>query len=117
MNKIYRVVWNVATGAWSAVAETAKARTKRAGRVAGVVAAVVAVSVATMGTAAASSPCKTAEGKDGTVDANGVCTMAALPPQGAGPSAGLTANVDDKYIKIETLGAAAKAGGDGIAIG
>ncbi|TKC91233.1 hypothetical protein FAZ69_05650 [Trinickia terrae] len=31
MNKVYRVVWNVAAASWSAVAETAKGHTKGGG--------------------------------------------------------------------------------------
>jgi autotransporter adhesin len=116
MNKIYRVVWNVATASWSAVAETAKGRTKGARRVVSLSAVAAAVLAVSMGTAAATEACKTTDGRDGTLDEQGVCQVA--KKQGVGASSGVSAALDDTYFKVNSTGAAASATGtDAVAIG
>ncbi|MGV2292067.1 YadA-like family protein [Trinickia sp. YCB016] len=117
MNRVYRVVWNVATASWSAVAETAKGRTKGTRRVATVSAVAAAVLAVSMGTAFAADACKTSDGRNGTLDEQGICQVAQQQPKiGASPS--VSATLDDTYFKVNSTGAAASAtGSNAVAIG
>ncbi|WP_175914633.1 ESPR-type extended signal peptide-containing protein [Burkholderia metallica] len=118
MNKTYRNVWNTATGTWTAVAETARSRSKGSARVARQAVAVLALGSASIGGAFAADVCTTEDGKAGSVDAAGVCKVTA--PRTIGTDAiGTTATLTDNYIKVNSTSAnlAAATGANAVAIG
>ncbi|MDR6499027.1 hypothetical protein J2785_002172, partial [Burkholderia ambifaria] len=121
MNKSYRNVWNASTGTWTAVAETAKGRTKGASRVRAVAAAVALMGV--MAGANASEACKTEDGQKGSLNASGLCTVASIgsvSTMGVSSIGTMATMLDDTYIKVlSNNGAVASsaAGTGSIAIG
>ncbi|MCO1370229.1 YadA-like family protein [Burkholderia multivorans] len=115
MNKTYRNIFNATAGTWTAAAETAKSRSKGAGRVA-IMAAVIALMGATAGAHAADA-CKSADVQDGVPDTAGVCSVASIGTMGVS-SIGTTATLTDDYIKVNGTGTAAVASGSlAIAVG
>ncbi|WP_175952288.1 ESPR-type extended signal peptide-containing protein [Burkholderia sp. BCC0405] len=76
MNKTYRNIWNTATGTWTAVAETARSRSKGSARAARQAVAALALGSASIGGAFAADACTTEDGKAGSVDAAGICQIA-----------------------------------------
>ncbi|PHP86246.1 transporter [Burkholderia sp. AU18528] len=77
MNKTYRNIWNTATGTWTAVAETARSRSKGSARAARQAVAALALGSASIGGAFAADACTTEDGKGGSLDAAGVCKATA----------------------------------------
>ncbi|AOI74962.1 hypothetical protein WS54_01015 [Burkholderia sp. NRF60-BP8] len=75
MNKTYRNIWNAATGTWTAVAETAKSRSKGSARAARQAVVALALGGASIGGAFAADACTTDDDKSGTLDAAGVCQV------------------------------------------
>ncbi|MBU9456083.1 YadA-like family protein [Burkholderia multivorans] len=96
MNKTYRNIWNAATGTWTAVAETAKSRSKGSAHVARKAVVALALSSAGIGGAFAADACTTDDGKNGTVDAAGVCKNGRVT---SANSVGTMAALDDTYFK------------------
>ncbi|MCA8003189.1 ESPR-type extended signal peptide-containing protein [Burkholderia metallica] len=89
MNKTYRNIWNTATGTWTAVAETARSRSKGSARAARQAVAALALGSASIGGAFAADACTTEDGKAGSVDATGICQVgAAMGTQSIGTMAG-----------------------------
>ncbi|MCA8239762.1 ESPR-type extended signal peptide-containing protein [Burkholderia sp. AU32262] len=78
MNKTYRNIWNTATGTWTAVAETARSRSKGSARAARQAVAVLALGSASIGGAFAADACTTEDGKGGSLDAAGVCQIGSM---------------------------------------
>ncbi|MBU9676286.1 YadA-like family protein [Burkholderia multivorans] len=114
MNKTYRNIWNAATGAWTAVAETAKSRSKGSARVARRAVVALSLSGAGIGGAFAADACTTEDGENGKLDATGVCKVGSAA---RAQSVGTMATLED-YIKFGTSGTPANAVGNGsIAIG
>ena len=95
MNKTYRNVWNAITGTWTAVAETAKSRSKGSARVARSVLAALALGSASIGGAFAAEDCETEDGKKGSRDAAGVCRVAPNDAIGAMGSIGTRASASE----------------------
>ncbi|WP_423395850.1 ESPR-type extended signal peptide-containing protein [Burkholderia sp. LMG 21824] len=125
MNKTYRNIWNTATGTWTAVAETARSRSKGSARAARQAVAALALGSASIGGAFAADACTTEDGIAGSVDAAGVCKVTA--PRTIGTDAigtdsiGTTAALTDDYFKVQTatggsVGAVAS-GANAVAIG
>ncbi|MGU3782331.1 ESPR-type extended signal peptide-containing protein [Burkholderia metallica] len=125
MNKTYRNIWNAATGTWTAVAETARSRSKGSARAARQAVAAFALGSASIGGAFAADACTTEDGIAGSVDAAGVCKVTA--PRTIGTDAigtdsiGTTAALTDDYFKVQTatggsVGAVAS-GANAVAIG
>ncbi|KVE08136.1 YadA family autotransporter adhesin [Burkholderia anthina] len=118
MNKTYRNIWNTATGTWTAVAETARSRSKGSARAARQAVAVLALGSASIGGAFAADACTTEDGKGGSLDAAGVCKVTA--PRTIGTDAiGTTATLTDNYIKVNSTSAdlAAATGSNAVAMG
>ncbi|RPE81582.1 ESPR-type extended signal peptide-containing protein [Vulcaniibacterium tengchongense] len=122
MNTIYRIVWNASVGKWVVASEFAKGRKKGGAKAKGLALAVALALPA--GGAFAADACTTQNGEAGLVDETGACKVAAQPVAAdaavAGTSgyAGIMAQVDDAYVKVNGTGSAATANGaTGIAIG
>ncbi|KWZ31554.1 ESPR-type extended signal peptide-containing protein [Burkholderia anthina] len=119
MNKTYRNIWNTATGTWTAVAETARSRSKGSARAARQAVAVLALGSASIGGAFAADACTTEDGKGGSLDAAGVCKVTA--PRTIGTSSiGTMAALEDTFFKANpgaSAGAATADGSGGIAVG
>ncbi|KVE08137.1 ESPR-type extended signal peptide-containing protein [Burkholderia anthina] len=107
MNKAYRNIWNTATGTWTAVAETARSRSKGAARTARRAVAALALGSASIGGAFAADACRTEDGK-GLLDAAGVCNVTASRMIGAN-AIGTTATLTDDYFKVNGTGTVANA--------
>ncbi|CAG9264180.1 conserved hypothetical protein [Burkholderia diffusa] len=119
MNKTYRNIWNAATGTWTAVAETAKSRSKGSARAARGAVVALALGGASIGGAFAADTCTTEDGTPGSVDAAGICTPANMTRTMSTRSIGTNA-LDETIIKINPglAGTAATATNSGsIAIG
>ncbi|AOJ33193.1 ESPR-type extended signal peptide-containing protein [Burkholderia metallica] len=110
MNKTYRNIWNTATGTWTAVAETARSRSKGSARAARQAVAALALGSASIGGAFAADACTTEDGKAGSVDATGICQVgAAMGTQSIGTMAGA--------LSYEAGSGANAAGGNAVAVG
>ncbi|KVH09587.1 YadA-like family protein [Burkholderia sp. BCCIQ04A] len=117
MNKTYRNIWNTATGTWTAVAETARSRSKGSARAARQAVAVLALGSASIGGAFAADACTTEDGKGGSLDAAGVCKVTASRTIGT-DAIGTTATLTDDYIKVNSTGpVAAATGANAVAMG
>ncbi|KVN59817.1 ESPR-type extended signal peptide-containing protein [Burkholderia anthina] len=117
MNKTYRNIWNTATGTWTAVAETARSRSKGSARAARQTVAVLALGSASIGGAFAADACTTEDGKGGSLDAAGVCKVTASRTIGT-DAIGTTATLTDDYIKVNSTGpVAAATGANAVAMG
>ncbi|WP_406806528.1 YadA family autotransporter adhesin [Burkholderia semiarida] len=117
MNKTYRNIWNTATGTWTAVAETARSRSKGSARAARQAVAVLALGSASIGGAFAADACTTEDGKGGSLDAAGVCKVTASRTIGT-DAIGTTATLTDDYIKVNSTGPVAVAtGANAVAMG
>ncbi|MDN7703159.1 YadA-like family protein [Burkholderia semiarida] len=117
MNKTYRNIWNTATGTWTAVAETARSRSKGSARAARQALAVLALGSASIGGAFAADACTTEDGKGGSLDAAGVCKVTASRTIGT-DAIGTTATLTDDYIKVNSTGpVAAATGANAVAMG
>ncbi|MCA8274957.1 YadA-like family protein [Burkholderia sp. AU30280] len=109
MNKTYRNIWNTATGTWTAVAETARSRSKGSARAARQAVAALALGSASIGGAFAADACTTEDGASGLVDAAGVCKVAGAGSRTIGTSAigtdaiGTMAALDDTFIKVNGI--------------
>ncbi|WP_107314394.1 ESPR-type extended signal peptide-containing protein [Burkholderia metallica] len=109
MNKTYRNVWNTATGTWTAVAETARSRSKGSARAARQAVVALALGSASIGGAFAADACTTEDGASGLVDAAGVCKVAGAASRTIGTSAigtdaiGTTAALEDTFIKVNGI--------------
>ncbi|MDN7935022.1 YadA-like family protein [Burkholderia metallica] len=123
MNKTYRNIWNTATGTWTAVAETARSRSKGSARAARQAVAVLALGSASIGGAFAADACTTEDGVSGSVDAAGVCKVTAsrmIGTDAMGTDAiGTTATLTDNYFKVNgaSPNLAAATGANAVAIG
>nr|WP_107314395.1 ESPR-type extended signal peptide-containing protein [Burkholderia metallica] len=118
MNKTYRNIWNTATGTWTAVAETARSRSKGSARAARQAVVALALGGASIGGAFAADACTTEDEASGLVEAVGACKATASRTIGTG-SIGTSAALEDTYIKIQSggSGAATAVGGSSMAIG
>ncbi|RQV74603.1 ESPR-type extended signal peptide-containing protein [Burkholderia anthina] len=117
MNKTYRNIWNTATGTWTAVAETARSRSKGSARAARQAVAVLALGSASIGGAFAADACTTEDGKGGSLDAAGVCKATASRTIGT-DAIGTAATLTDDYIKVNSTGpVAAATGANAVAMG
>jgi len=117
MNKTYRNIWNTATGTWTAVAETARSRSKGSARAARQAVAALALGSASIGGAFAADACTTEDGKGGALDAAGVCKVTASRTIGT-DAIGTAATLTDDYVKINGSGpVAAATGANAVAIG
>ncbi|WP_239483381.1 ESPR-type extended signal peptide-containing protein [Burkholderia sp. MS455] len=117
MNKTYRNIWNTATGTWTAVAETARSRSKGSARAARQAVAALALGSASIGGAFAADACTTEDGKGGSLDAAGVCKVTASRSIGT-DAIGTTAALTDDYIKVNSSGPlAAATGANAVAMG
>ncbi|VWB96364.1 ESPR-type extended signal peptide-containing protein [Burkholderia metallica] len=118
MNKTYRNIWNTATGTWTAVAETARSRSKGSARAARQAVAVLALGGASIGGAFAADACTTEDGVSGSLDAAGVCKVTASRTIGT-DAIGTTATLTDNYFKVNSTSAnlAAATGANAVAIG
>lgn len=97
MNKFYRVIWNISSGTWIAVAETARARGKRNGTVKRTAAAVLSLVVVPVFAAPPGNPSVTvANGYNNAnayVASNGTTVVNISTPN----SAGLSSNYYQQY--------------------
>jgi len=117
MNKTYRNIWNTATGTWTAVAETARSRSKGSARAARQAVAALALGSASIGGAFAADACTTEDGKGGALDAAGACKVTASRTIGT-DAIGTAATLTDDYIKVNSAGpVAAATGANAIAMG
>ena len=118
MNKTYRNIWNTTTGTWTAVAETARSRSKGSARAARQAVAALALGSASIGGAFAADACTTEDGKGGALDAAGVCKVTASRTIGT-DAIGTTATLTDNYIKVNSTSAnlAAATGDNAVAMG
>ncbi|MBP0607566.1 ESPR-type extended signal peptide-containing protein [Burkholderia sola] len=105
MNKTYRNIWNAATGTWTAVAETARSRSKGSARAARQAMVALALGTASIGGAFAADACTTEDNKQGTFDAAGVCR--------AGSAIGTMAG----SLSYEAGSGASAAGANSVAVG
>ncbi|WP_175813199.1 ESPR-type extended signal peptide-containing protein [Burkholderia contaminans] len=105
MNKTYRNIWNAATGTWTAVAETARSRSKGSARAARQAMVALALGTASIGGAFAADACTTEDDKQGTFDAAGVCR--------AGSAIGTMAG----SLSYEAGSGASAAGANSVAVG
>jgi len=112
MNKIYRTVYQAATGTWVAASELARGRVKSSKSAVALAVAALGLGLGGNALAASGDACTTTAGVAGTVDASGVCTPASLGTMG---SIGIMATGD--YAAGGGVIDAGVAGGNNTAIG
>ncbi|WP_219626891.1 ESPR-type extended signal peptide-containing protein [Stenotrophomonas maltophilia] len=116
MNRIYRIVWNAATGRWMVVSELAKGRKKKAALRLSALAVTLALPAAG---ALAADACTTPEGEAGTRDERGVCVIeeTVASPSGIGLMGGLDGGIATGTDAVAVGPSSEAAGARAVAIG
>ena len=120
MNKTYRTVWNASTGTWAAAEETARSKSKGPSRAARKALAAVALGGAAIGGASAADIVGTSESGEEAAGENDVVQVldgSTFGTIGTFGSIGITAALDDAYIKVRGSTASTASGVNSVAIG